>query len=65
MSRVHAPRDLAALLDLRAKLPDAAPMAGGTDLVPRSRARGGMPEDVILLEGVEELRGISESYNFV
>ncbi len=59
MSRVHAPRGLAELLALRADLPGAALMAGGTDLVPRSRARGGLPEDVILLQDVPELHGIT------
>lgn len=60
MSRIHRPKDLQALLDLRASLPHAALMAGGTDLVPRSRTRGGLPEDVVLLQDVGELHGLSQ-----
>lgn len=60
MSRVHAPQDLDALLRLLADRPGAALMAGGTDLVPRSRTRGGLPEDVILLRDVPQLHGVTE-----
>ena len=60
MSRVHTPKDLDTLLKLLADRPGAALMAGGTDLVPRSRTRGGLPQDVILLRDVPQLHGVTE-----
>ena len=54
---IHLPRDLEEALDLRARFPDAIPIAGGTDLGvhwPQRMARA--PGDWLDLSGVAELR---------
>lgn len=52
------PTHLAEVLDLLAARPDARIMAGGTDLLVRLRASGRMPENLVCLERVAELRRI-------
>src|SRR3990170_1164068 len=56
----HSPIGLPAALGLLSELgADAAPLAGGTDLLLRMRAGDQTPRAVVSLKGVEELQGIS------
>jgi xanthine dehydrogenase FAD-binding subunit len=52
------PTDLAGVHDILTTRPDARIMAGGTDLLVRLRACGQMPETLVCLERVAELRRI-------
>ncbi|ADU64238.1 MAG: xanthine dehydrogenase family protein subunit M [Pseudodesulfovibrio sp.] len=55
---MHLPTHMAEVLDMLAARPDARIMAGGTDLLVRLRASGQMPETLVCLERVAELRRI-------
>jgi xanthine dehydrogenase FAD-binding subunit len=55
---VYMPTDLAGVHDILTTRPDARIMAGGTDLLVRLRACGQMPETLVCLERVAELRRI-------
>jgi len=61
MSRVYLPKSLKAVFEILTDEPLSGLFAGGTDLLVRSPAQGGSKRSLVCLEGVEELRGVSES----
>lgn len=56
---LHRPADLSQALRLRADMPKARILAGGTDLVPSMKQGLFTPKDLIHLSGVQALYGIS------
>ncbi len=61
MGRVYLPRSLKAVFEILSDEPWAGVFAGGTDLLVRSSPQGVGDRSLVCLEGVEELRGVSES----
>ncbi|ADW19293.1 molybdopterin dehydrogenase FAD-binding protein [Desulfobulbus propionicus DSM 2032] len=66
MSAVLIPTCLDQALDLLAEHPDALPLAGGTDLLVRLRARDpGSAPPLLSLARIEQLQGVAEHSSFL
>ncbi|WP_179283883.1 FAD binding domain-containing protein [Bordetella genomosp. 10] len=57
--RIHRPGSLSAALQLSARLPGSRWLAGGQQLVPALRRATEKPAELIDIEGIEALKGIS------
>jgi 4-hydroxybenzoyl-CoA reductase subunit beta len=57
--RYHRPSTLAETLDLLHGREDAAPIAGGTDLMPNMKHRLWTPRHLVGLKGVAEMQGVA------